>query len=195
MNMNPVMYSYLLRIKSYDLNTYFHCCRVASISAFIGKRIEMNRMEIETLCISAYLHDIGKIHVAKSIINNPGKLNEWEWETLKAHPVLGANLVNGALKPEVAKGINSHHERWDGTGYPYGLKGDNIPLVGRIIAVADAFDAMTSHRPYRPRIDFKAAIGEVHEYRGSQFDPNIVKRMISLDLESTLQGITVSRRP
>lgn len=187
MNVDPVMYSYLLRIKNYDLNTYFHCCRVASISAFIGRSIDLTATELKTLYISACLHDIGKIQVPKTIINNPGKLDSREWATLKKHPVFGADLINGVLKPDVIKGISAHHERWDGSGYPYRLKGEDIPLVGRIIAVADSFDAMTSLRPYRQSLFFKAAIKEVLDHKGSQFDPYLVKSIAKPELENILR--------
>lgn len=186
MNVKPVMYSYLLRIKDYDLNTYFHCCRVASISDFIGQSIELSPAERKNLYVAAHLHDVGKIQIPKSIISNPGKLNNMEWEMLKNHPVLGADLLNQSMDIDVIKGINAHHERWNGNGYPYGLARENIPLFGRIISIADAFDAMTSHRPYRKRMEIRSALNEIEECKGSQFDPYIVQRMVSLPLEEHL---------
>ncbi len=189
MNVDPIMYSYLLQIKNYDLNTYFHCCRVASISAFIGRSIDLTAAELQTLNMSAYLHDIGKIQVPKSIINNPGKLDSWEWATMKKHPVSGADLLKQVMDSDVIKGINSHHERWDGEGYPYNLKGESIPLTGRIIAVADAFDAMTSHRPYKSRKEFSSAVNEIIEHQDSQFDPYIVNRVVRLPLNIFFGGV------
>lgn len=190
MNVKPVMYSYLHRIKDYDLNTYFHCCRVASISDFIGQSIDLSPAERKNLYVAAHLHDVGKIQIPKSIISNPGMLNNMEWEMLKNHPALGADLLNQSLDIDIIKGINSHHERWDGEGYPYNLKGEDIPLVGRIIAIADAFDAMTSRRPYRSRMEFRSALSEIENCKGSQFDPyivqHIVQRMVSLPLEEHL---------
>lgn len=184
-----VIYQYLDRIKNYDLITYLHSCRVANYSVFIGKSIGLTKSEIGDLYSSAYLHDIGKIDIDRSIINSSGKLNNLEWTALKKHPALGAKLVKSILDIQIVEGIISHHEKWDGTGYPSGLKREDIPLYGRVIAIADAFDAMTSTRPYRPRRKFKAAINEILACQDSQFDPYIINNMADMPLEEVFYGL------
>jgi putative two-component system response regulator len=131
---------------------------------------------LEPLRFSATLHDIGKIHISKVILTKPGRLDASEWEEIKKHPIYGADLIQDIpyLAPAVPV-IRHHHERWDGRGYPYGLAGEAIPLAARLIAVADAFDAMTfTGRPYARARSLENAYREIQDCSGAQFDPTVV---------------------
>ena len=130
---------------------------------------------------SAPLHDIGKINIPDEVLNKPGKLTDEEFKTIKSHTVLGYDTLKGiSIMPELAIGAGSHHERPDGRGYPKGLKGDEIPRVAQIIAVADTFDAMYSNRPYRKRMNFEKAVSIIKEVRGTQLQSDVVDAFLRL---------------
>lgn len=138
---------------------------------------------LEVVTVGAAYHDIGKIGIPDSVLFKPSRLDEMEWHLMRQHPVVGAELIekgsgsiglNGDLSV-VVQAIRHHHERWDGTGYPDGLRGEDIPLVARIIAVADAFDAMTTDRPYRKAVTREEVLREIIRCAGAQFDPAIVE--------------------
>jgi len=127
------------------------------------------------------LHDIGKIAIDDSILNKPGKLTDKEWESIKKHPEIGYRILSATPEySEIAQDILSHHERYDGNGYPRGLKGDEIPIRARVISIADAFDAMISDRPYRKAMTSFEAIEEIKRNTGSQFDPEVSNIFVSL---------------
>jgi HD-GYP domain-containing protein (c-di-GMP phosphodiesterase class II) len=127
------------------------------------------------------LHDVGKIGISEQILLKPGKLTDDEFETIKSHPHIGAGILNSIeFLKRVCEIIKHHHERYDGRGYPAGLTADEIPLGSRIICVADSFDAITSHRPYRKPLTFDEASAEIQRCAGSQFDPAVVQAFISL---------------
>jgi putative two-component system response regulator len=131
--------------------------------------------------MSGLLHDVGKIGVSDAIINKPAKLTDEEYAIIKSHPVMGARILqNIQERPDLAVGARWHHERYDGSGYPDGLAGNAIPDAARIIAVADAFDAMTSNRSYRKALPLATAIGEVERGRGTQFDPAAADAFLSI---------------
>ena len=137
--------------------------------------------ELDLLKLISELHDIGKIAIDDSILNKPGKLDDKEWEAIKKHPEIGYRILSATPEySEIAQDILSHHERYDGKGYPRGLVGEEIPIRARIISIADAFDAMISDRPYRKAMTTYEAIEEIKRNSGSQFDPEISK--IFLDL-------------
>ena len=140
------------------------------------KPIEMNRLET-----CALLHDVGKVGINDTILNKPGKLTSKEWDIVKAHPQLGAAMAERVpqLLPCVA-GIRHHHEWYDGSGYPDGLQEDNIPLEARILAIADAFAAMTSERSYSDTLTHEEALEEIERYSGKQFDPQLAQNFISI---------------
>jgi HD-GYP domain-containing protein (c-di-GMP phosphodiesterase class II) len=141
----------------------------------------MTKQDIEQLTLISNLHDIGKIAIDDKILNKPGKLTEEEWRVMKRHPETGYRIL--ASSPdyiEIAEDILSHHEKYDGTGYPRGLKGEKIPIRARIIAIADAYDAMTSDRPYRKKLDHAVAIQELIDNKGSQFDPKLVDIFLAI---------------
>jgi len=149
-----------------------HSQNVAAVSLRVGETLGLGRPELEVLRLAAAVHDVGKLAVPPEIIAKPGPLDEAEWAAMRLHPAAGANLLEPcATPPDVLAIVRSHHERWDGTGYPQGLAGEEIPLGARIIAVADAFWAMVETRPYRPPRQPVHAREELLAHSGSQFDP------------------------
>lgn len=157
-----------------DPYTYEHSFRVAYYSELISRHMNFTRDVHQKIHIAAHLHDIGKIGVKDSVLNKPGRLTEDEMKEIQTHPRIGHNiLIRLPNFKEVAKIVLHHHERFDGKGYPDGLKGEDIPLESRIITVADAFDAMTSDRPYRKGMTFEKAMIEIDKQSGTQFDPII----------------------
>ncbi|MFA6988981.1 MAG: HD domain-containing phosphohydrolase [Candidatus Gastranaerophilaceae bacterium] len=160
-----------------DTYTHGHSMRVTLYSLILANQIETKTEtfleEIET---AGLLHDIGKIGVPESILCKPGKLTDEEFEIMKSHPEQGKKMLNGIKKLNaVAEWLNTHHERWDGKGYPNRIKGDSIPLTARIIAIADTYDAMTSSRSYRKALSHEIAFSEIKNCAGSQFDPALVE--------------------
>ena len=140
--------------------------------------------DLGELQLLGMLHDIGKIGIDDKILNKPGKLTEEEWIVMKKHPEIGYRIARASHKlSRIADYILSHHERWDGMGYPRGLKGEDIPLLSRILSVADAYDAMTEDRIYRKALSKEEAIEEIRRNSGSQFDPLIANIFIKSVLE------------
>ena len=176
-----------------DTYTNGHSTRVAEYSKEIARRLGLSEQEQENIYIMGLLHDVGKIGVSDSIINKPAKLTDEEYEEIKNHPVLGARILKNISEfPGLVTGARWHHERYDGKGYPDGLKGEDIPAEARIIAVADAYDAMTSRRSYRDVLPQEKVREEIAEGRGTQFDPeyaDIVLAMIDEDTEYKLREL------
>lgn len=164
-------------------NTYTrgHSDRVAEIAAAIAKAVGLSKATQDSIHVAAHLHDIGKIGIPDNILLKPDRLSQEEFEVIKSHPQVGYEILNKVtiLRP-IAKVVRHHHERWDGGGYPSGLADKTIPLGARIIALADAFDAMTSARSYRARMSQAEAVSEVARCRGTQFDPDIANTFIAL---------------
>ena len=166
-------------IEKRDPYTGGHTKRVVKYSKAIAQYLDMEPADKENLEISAILHDIGKIGIEDIILRKPSKLNEEEFLEMKKHPVLGHEIINNVSQlRDVVPGIRYHHERLDGTGYPDGLFGDGIPLIARIISVADAFDAMTTDRPYRKALDMNTAIKELETWSSTQFDEDVVNAFV-----------------
>ena len=161
-----------------------HAERLAKLSVRIGSKLNLTQAKLDELELLAILHDIGKIGIDDRILNKPGKLNEEEWEIMKKHPEIGFRIaMSSPVFQPIAECILFHHERWDGKGYPHGLQGNQIPLLSRILAVSDAYDAMTEDRPYRSAMPGMEAIKEIRENAGKQFDPDVVR--IFLENESS----------
>ena len=164
-----------------DGNTSQHSARVSLYSVMIARRLGWSEKDCDNLRQIALLHDIGKIGIPDSILNKPGKLTAEEYDVMKTHVSIGARILKGfTLVEHLDEGVRYHHERYDGRGYMEGLKGEEIPLDARIIGIADAFDAMTSNRVYRERLDMETVIGELKKGRGAQFDPALVDVFLEL---------------
>lgn len=152
-----------------------HYERLIKMCRQIGKALYMEENEIENLALLAELHDIGKAGLEKEILLKEGQLTIEEWQKVKRHPELGFKIVSGSTKlSHIGKGIFAHHERWDGTGYPQGLKGEEIPFIARLFSIVEAYDVMTHERPYKPTYSKDRAIQELKDSSGTQFDPNLV---------------------
>jgi len=179
-----------LAIEAKDHTTHTHLQRVRTYAVAIAKVIGLSGDEIEALRAAALLHDIGKLAVPEHIINKPGKLTPEEFEKMKVHPLVGAEILDRVAFPyPVAPIVRCHHERWDGSGYPAGLVGEQIPIGARILAVVDCLDALASDRQYRPAIPLHRAMQTVKEKAGTWFDPKVVEILASryVDLERSAQ--------
>ena len=164
-----------------DVLTSKHSQRVSEYSALIAKEYGFTEAEQENIRKAALLHDIGKIGIPDSVLNKPGRLTDEEYAIMKTHVTRGAEILKDfTIIEHVAEGARYHHERYDGKGYPDHLEGENIPLYGRIISIADAFDAMTANRVYRKRQDFDYVMNELHKGRGTQFDPELLDIFLKL---------------
>lgn len=162
-----------------DPSTYQHSQRVAVIAEAIGKEMQLPEEELETIRMAARLHDLGKIGMSNALLFKPGRFTEAEQAEFRRHPLISAELVKSFRLFNEGQGlILHHHERYDGTGYPAGLKGEAIPLGSRILAVADSLDAMTSARVYRTPLALSEALAEVQRHSGTQFDPVVVNALL-----------------
>jgi diguanylate cyclase (GGDEF)-like protein len=164
-----------------DCTTSAHSSRLIWLAEETGRRLSVSDEELFLMRLGGLLHDIGKIGIPDSILNKPGPLNEEEWEIMRKHPVLGARIleeVGGFFRP-LARVVIAHHERWDGYGYPRGLRGQEIPLAARVLGVADTYDAMVSRRPYKEPIPPAAAEAEIRRCSGTQFDPVVVQAFLA----------------
>jgi putative two-component system response regulator len=160
-----------------DNETGLHIIRMSQFSERLGRMVGMSEEEGDMLLNASPMHDIGKIGIPDRILLKPGKLDPDEWETMKTHAAIGAEILSGHHSPlmEMARVIAlTHHEKWDGTGYPNALKGEDIPLVGRITALCDVFDALTTERPYKKAWTVEDATAYIRDNRGKHFDPALV---------------------
>jgi diguanylate cyclase (GGDEF)-like protein/PAS domain S-box-containing protein len=163
-----------IKTTMYEKNqeTEAHAERMQILSRRIGERINLSQIELDELALLATLHDIGKVGIDNEILTKPGKLSEEEWVAMKRHPEIGYRIAMASSElMSIANYILCHHEKWDGSGYPQGLKGTTIPLLSRIIAIVDAYDAMTQDRPYRKALPKETALSEIKDKAGTQFDP------------------------
>jgi diguanylate cyclase (GGDEF)-like protein len=168
-----------LAVDAKDSYTRSHCQTVSQLCVVIAAELGMRRDQLIRIRLAGLLHDVGKIGIPDSILQKPAALTEAEYERMKTHSVLGEAIIGAAEMPLEAQWVRHHHERVDGSGYPDGLAGEEIPIESRIIHVADAFEAMTSDRPYRPAPGQRYAIEELRRHAGSQFDPQVVEALIN----------------
>ena len=161
-----------------DEDTGDHIRRMSHYTSAVARKMGLNKQTVENLLYTVPMHDVGKIGIPDYLLLKPGKLNDKEWEIMKQHTIIGAQILGGSNGKfnKLAQTIAlSHHEKWDGSGYPKGLKGSRIPLVGRITAIADVFDALTSRRPYRMKpFSMEEAFNYIKEERGRHFEPEVV---------------------
>jgi len=174
-NLFATLYAFVNAVEARDLYTRQHSSRVTGISLIIGRQMGCSGEELDILNFAGHLHDIGKIGIRDDILLKPGRLTQEEFEKIKQHPAIGANILEqlGMWEKE-RQIIRCHHERFDGTGYPDGLKEKQIPFLARILSVADVYDAMASDRAYRKRMEEAIILKVIHEGSGSQFDPDVV---------------------
>ncbi|RYG85640.1 HD-GYP domain-containing protein [bacterium] len=177
-------------LEARDDYTRGHSQRVCDLSGMIGKRLGLSAEALEELRIGTILHDIGKIGVPDAILNKPSRLTDEEFATMRQHPVIGYEICKPLMLSEgVLMIIRNHHEKLDGAGYPDGLKGGELPLSLRVVCVADAFDAMSSRRPYRGVMDLRRVVGELSKGAGVQFDPVVVEATKELLFSGSLDAM------
>lgn len=177
-------------IDAKDNYTKGHSGRVAIYSKEIAKRYGYDEKHQEQIFMMGLLHDVGKIGVPDEVINKPGRLTDEEFAKIKKHPGIGGKILGNIKEmPSLAAGAKWHHERYDGKGYPEGLSGEDIPEEARIIAVADAYDAMTSNRSYRGALPVEVVRGEIEKGKGSQFDPKFADIMIEMIAEGAFPDV------
>src|SRR5437762_12660357 len=170
-----------LAIDAKDQTAQSHVRRVQLYAAAVARALGMNENDIQGVKTAALLHDIGKLAVPEHILSKPGPLTPEEFQKIRAHPKVGADIVSSVPFPyPVAPLILSHHERWDGKGYPSGLRGEEIPLGARILSVVDYFDALMSERPYHKAMSFEAAMGLLRQESGKALDPKVVQTFVDL---------------
>lgn len=158
-----------------DRETEGHSLRVSNMVAKMGEALGFSHKELKILERGSLLHDIGKIGISDTILHKPGPLSEEEWKIMRLHPDIGAKIVEGIpFLQETIPLIRHHQERWNGTGYPGALSGEEIPILARMFAIVDAFDALTSKRPYRQKISTGEAVKYLREQSGILFDPKII---------------------
>jgi putative two-component system response regulator len=186
-NVQDVLVSLANAVEAKDPSTEHHCSRLAQAALAMARAISLPEEAAEAIGYGAVLHDIGKIGIAEHILRKPGPLTEAEWEEMRRHPGIGAAIVEPLqLGRLVTPIIRYHHEHWDGSGYPDGLTGLAIPLGARIVSVADAFDAMTHDRPYRPAMSTEEAVTELYAQAGRQFDGDLVAVFVEQYLTTPL---------
>ncbi len=166
-----------------DDDTGAHVLRMSRYSAVLGAELGLEGDEVDNLLHAAPMHDIGKIGIPDRILLKPGKLDADEWLIMRRHAEMGGEILAGSDSPVIRLGeqiARSHHEKWDGSGYPSGLRGEEIPLAGRIVAVADVFDALTSRRPYKEPFTVERSVSIMREGRGAHFDPRVLDALLDV---------------
>ena len=171
-------------VEAKDTYTRGHSDRVSAYSVLIGKKLGLSEDDLESLRVGGLFHDIGKIGVPDSILQKVSALTDDEYAQIKQHPIVGIQILsNASIFQDILPIVKHHHEKFDGSGYPDGLSGDNIPYLARITSIADGFDAMTSSRSYRNSLPLETVVSEFKKYAGTQYDPNITS--VFLDILNT----------
>jgi len=174
------MTSLAYALEARDEYTSGHSNRVTVSALAISEKMEVEPAQTETIRLASMVHDIGKIGIKENVLNKPGKLTDEEYRHIKTHPEIGEHILQPVVdNKEIISIVRHHHERYDGKGYPDGLKADEIPLGARILAIADSYDAMTSQRPYRAALHHDDAVDELVKGKGTQFDPHMVDIFVS----------------
>lgn len=157
-----------------------HSNRTADLARHVAVEMDMAPEVVERVGIAGRIHDIGKLFISRELLDKPGAPTEQEWVELRRHPRIGFDLIRSKVPIAVAKVVLTHHERYDGTGYPNRIEGSDIPVEARVLQVADAFDAITSRRPYQPALPVSYAVAELRRCSGTQFDPEAVEAIVAL---------------
>ena len=180
-------------IEARDPYTRGHSSRVTALAEVVARQLGWSEEKLSSLRIGGPLHDIGKLGVSDEVLRKEGRLDDGELAQIREHPKIGARmLLRMAALREAIPYVLYHHERWDGHGYPSGMAGEEIPIEARVLAVADAFDAMTSDRPYRRALSRTEALAEVERCAGTQFDPEIARLFLELFAEAELPAAAAS---
>ena len=177
-------------LKARDSYTDAHCNRVIYLAEAMGRQLALDEAQMVVLSLAAGFHDIGKIGIPDQVLLKPARLTDEEYEIIKTHPLIGANMLRSLGDPlfdQVAECVLHHHEHWDGSGYPNGLAGKRIPMISRIIAVVDAYDAMTTTRAYRKGMSQQESFGILRAETGSHFCPETMATLIALSQEADLR--------
>ena len=178
----------------HDEGTGEHCVRVARLARLLGERLDLDSEAIRRLEMASLLHDIGKLHIPAETLLKPGALDEAEWVEMRQHPRHGFEMLQDTVELEpLAEIVHSHHERYDGSGYPRGLRSEEISLEARICAVVDAYEAMTSRRPYSEPLDHESAKQEVLRCAGTQFDPAVVDAFLEISHDEIIVALSGNR--
>jgi putative nucleotidyltransferase with HDIG domain len=182
--------AFVASIDAKDGYTHRHSERVAAFACRIARELGLSAEEVEVVQLAALLHDVGKIGVSESILNKPGKLTDDEFMEMRRHPLYGLKILSHIHSPRfqrILPAVRSHHERWDGTGYPDAVAGEAIPLLGRILAVADFLDALTSDRSYRDGLEVGEVVGIIENESGAHFDPAVARAAAALHARGELE--------
>jgi HD-GYP domain-containing protein (c-di-GMP phosphodiesterase class II) len=178
----------LLAMQNVVEDLYGHVHRVSDLATSLGKTMELAEDDVERLALVGILHDVGKVHIDPAVLAKPGPLDDLERDHMRRHPEIGYAMIAEKFDRKVSEAILYHHERYDGQGYPFGLAGKKIPILSRVVLVADAFDAITNHRSYQPALPVDYAIGEIVRNAGTQFDPNVVDAFLIIADQGGLPG-------
>ena len=188
------MSEYKIFIENLDPYTRSHSERVSEYVVLLGKKVGLSNEDLEKLKIGALCHDIGKNKISESILQKETKLTDNEFSEIKKHVYFGANIIEeSSIMKDIVPIVKFHHEKYDGTGYPNNLAGDNIPYLARITTIADCFDAMTTKRAYKDSMSIENAIAEFQKYKGSQFDPELTNAFLDI-LENDFDEIEKIRK-
>jgi hypothetical protein len=180
------IFAFVRAIDARDPYTARHSEKVAGYAVQLAEALGLPAADCERIHLAGMLHDVGKVALERSVLHKPGALSDAEWEQVRKHPALSAHIIGAVARFSVfVPGARHHHERYDGRGYPDGLAGEDIPYDARILAVADAYDAMTSNRSYRPALSHEEALRRLRADAGTQFDPDCVRAFATLDLART----------
>ena len=169
-------------MRAHDPTTSSHSERLSELAESAGQRLGATREDLRLMRLGGLVHDIGKIGIPNAILTKPGPLNKEEWVIMQQHPALGARILEGmgGFFQQLAQVVLAHHERWDGYGYPRGLRAEETPLVARVLIVVDSYDAMVSRRPYKDPMPVAAALAELRRNAGTQFDPTVVQAFLAV---------------
>jgi putative nucleotidyltransferase with HDIG domain len=188
-----IIHTLAATIEARDPYTYGHSRKVSSYAVSLAEAIGLSSDKVAVVSTAALLHDIGKIGIPDEVLNKVDKLEPEAWELIHVHPKLSTTIVGHVVSlVSCLPAILHHHERWDGGGYPAGLKGEAIPVEARVLAIADAFDAMTSSRPYRSKLSYKKVLKELKSCSGSQFDPKLVDAFLPIALSAAPEESAVT---
>jgi diguanylate cyclase (GGDEF)-like protein len=178
---NSIISSITRTLFEKDFETEDHTIRIRELALEIGKILKLSKSELDNLSLLATLHDIGKIAISDELLNKKARLTKREWEIVKRHPEIGFNICESSPQlAHIADFVLTHHEWFDGSGYPQGIKGKNIPIESRILAIIDAYDVMIHEQPYKEALDRSEAVEELKKSAGTQFDPTLVEKFIEV---------------